>query len=189
MAAAPSPQPTRPRTRHGHFGSAPEFCRDGPLTLDLLGDIQLTNRAVGVLLDGVDSALLRPPINAYRLSLHPAGLATRIRNRSEWVAHLGHRLTRVARLTGEHRLAELLMEVRSYPGVADALDNYHEPVAAELLLTLQLAHPGGDLRFHSAVTSFGSAHDITLAELTIESFVPADAHTREFMQHLELPPQ
>ena len=158
------------------------------LVLDLVGDIQLTNRAVGPLLEGVDAALLRPPINAYRISLHPDGLATRIRNRSEWMAHLGHRLTRLARLTGDDRLARLLEEVRSYPGVADVLDNYHEPAAAELMLTLQLAHPGGDLRFHSAVTNFGSAHDITLAELTIESFVPADAHTRDFVQKLELPP-
>jgi hypothetical protein len=104
------------------------------------------------------------------------------------MAHLGHRLTRLARLTGDPRLARLLNEVRGYPGVADILDNYHEPVAAELMTTLQLAHPGSDLRFHSAVTSFGSAHDIILAELTIESFVPADSHTRDFVQSRELQP-
>jgi transcriptional regulator with XRE-family HTH domain len=159
------------------------------LVLDLLGDVRLANRAIGPLLEGVDAALLRPPINAYRLGLHPDGLAARIRNRAEWTAHLSHRLTRQARLTGDPRLGELLEEVRGYPGVADALDGHHEPAAGGLLLTLQLAHPNGDLRFHSAVTSFGSAHDITLAELTIESFVPADAHTREFLQRFGLPPQ
>ncbi len=82
------------------------------------------------------------------------------------------------------RLADLLAEVRTYPDVAAALDDYHEPVTAELLLTLQLAHPDGDLLLHSTVTSFGSPHDVTLAELTIESFFPADAHTRQLLQHL-----
>ncbi len=70
------------------------------------------------------------------------------------------------------------------PGVAASLDDYHEPVSAELLLTLQLAHPDGDLQLHSTVTSFGSPHDVTLSELTIESFFPADARTRQLLQHL-----
>jgi transcriptional regulator with XRE-family HTH domain len=156
------------------------------VVLDRWGDILLTNRTVGPLIDGVDPALLQPPINVYRLSLHPDGLAPRIRNRTEWAAHLGHRLARLARLTGDPRLAQLLDEIRTYPGVAAAVDDYRESVSAELLLTLQLAHPDGDLRLHSTVTNFGSAHDVTLAELTVESFFPADAHTREFLQRLPL---
>lgn len=111
------------------------------VVLDRWGDVVLANRAIGPLLDGVDPGLLNPPINVYRLSLHPDGLAPRIHNRTEWTAHLGHRLTRLARLTGDPRLAELLEEVRTYPGVASALDNYHEPVTAELLLTLQFGPP------------------------------------------------
>ncbi len=78
----------------------------------------------------------------------------------------------LARLTGDPRLANLLTEVRTYPGVVAALDDYHEPVTAELLLTLQLAHPAGDLLLHSTVTSFGSPRDVTLSELTVESFFP-----------------
>ena len=81
-------------------------------------------------------------------------------------------MTRLVRLTGDSRLAELLEEIRTYPGVAEALDD-HEPITGELLLTLQLAHPDGDLRLHSTVTSFGSPHDVTLSELTVESFFPA----------------
>jgi transcriptional regulator with XRE-family HTH domain len=154
------------------------------VVLDRCGDVVLTNRSVGPLLEGVDPALLMPPINVYRLSLHPDGLATRIRNRDEWTAHLGHRLARLARLTGDPRLAELLDEIRGYPGVARVLDDYHEPVTAELLLTLQLAHPAGDLRLHSTVTSFGSPQDVTLSELTVESFFPADAATRKILQSL-----
>lgn len=64
------------------------------------------------------------------------------------------------------------------------MDSNHEPASAELLLTLHLAHPGGDLRLHSTVTSFGSPHDVTLSELTIESFFPADPATRELLQNL-----
>jgi len=154
------------------------------VVLDRWGDVVLANRAVGPLLEGVDPVLLDPPINVYRLSLHPDGLPPRIRNRTEWTAHLGHRLTRLARLTGDPRLADLLAEVRTYPGVVAALDDNHEPVTAELLLTLQLAHPDGDLLLHSTVTSFGSPRDVTLAELTVESFFPADAHTRKLLQHL-----
>ena len=157
------------------------------VVLDRWGDIVLSNRAVGPLLDGIKPDLLQPPVNVYRLSLHPDGIAPRIRNRAAWTTHLGHRLTRLVRLTGDSRLTELLEEIRTYPGVAEALDD-HEPITGELLLTLQLAHPDGDLRLHSTVTSFGSPHDVTLSELTVESFFPADAHTREFLQRQSLPP-
>ena len=157
------------------------------VVLDRWGDVVLTNRAVGPLLEGVDVTLLAAPINVYRLSLHPDGMVSRIRNRTEWTAHLGHRLARLAGLTGDSRLAELLAEIRTYPGVAEALDDYHEPATAELLLTLQLAHPEGDLRLHSTVTSFGSPHDVTLSELTVESFFPADDATRQRLQRLSTP--
>ncbi|MGZ6779173.1 MAG: helix-turn-helix domain-containing protein [Mycobacterium sp.] len=152
------------------------------VVLDRYGDVVLTNRAVGPLLEGVDAELLAPPINTYRISLHPKGIASRIRNRAEWTAHLGHRLSRLARLTGDPRLAGLLDEIRTYPGVADVLDDHHEPATSDLLLTLELAHPAGDLRLHTTVTSFGSPHDVTLSELTVESFFPADEATRQRLQ-------
>jgi transcriptional regulator with XRE-family HTH domain len=154
------------------------------VVLDRCGDIVLTNRAVGPLLEGVDADLLQPPINTYRLSLHPSGMISRVRNRAEWTAHLGHRLSRLARLTGDPRLTELLDEVRGYPGVAEMLDGYREPNTTDLLLTLHLAHSDGDLRLLSTVTSFGSPHDVTLSELTVESFFPADDATRERLQQL-----
>jgi transcriptional regulator with XRE-family HTH domain len=157
------------------------------VVLDRLGDVVLTNRAVGPLLEGVDPQLLTPPINVYRLSMHPKGIAPRIHNRDEWNAHLAHRLSRLARLTGDGRLTELLEEVRGYPGVIQAMDDYHEPITAEVLLTLQLAHPAGDLRLHSTVTSFGTPHDVTLSELTVESFFPADAATRKILNRLAEP--
>jgi transcriptional regulator with XRE-family HTH domain len=155
------------------------------VVFDRYGDVVLTNRAVGPLLEGADPALLGPPVNVYRLGLHPGGLPSRIRDRAGWTAHLVHRLTRLERLTADRRLTELLAEVRGYPGVAEALaQRPTEPAAAELLLTVHLAHPGGDLLLHSTVTSFGDPRDVTLSELAVESFFPADARTRELLAGL-----
>lgn len=157
------------------------------VVLDRRGDVVLTNRAIAPLLAGVAPALLTPPINVYRLSLHPDGLASRTRNRDEWAAHLGHRLARLARLTGDARLHTLLEEVRRYPGVAEALAAVRPGGRDALLLTLELDHPEGPLSLHSTVTTFGSPHDVTLAELAIESFFPADAASRALLNRLTPP--
>jgi transcriptional regulator with XRE-family HTH domain len=151
------------------------------LVLDRRGDVQLANRAVAPLLEGVDPALLAPVVNVYRLSLHPSGLAPRIRNFAEWSAHLVHRLERLALSTGDSGLASLLAEVRAYPGV----DLERRDAQRSLLLTLHLAHPAGELQLHSTVTSFGSPNDVTLAELSVESFFPADDATRELLRQFE----
>jgi transcriptional regulator with XRE-family HTH domain len=169
------------------------------LVLDRWGDVQLTNTAVAPLLAGVAAELLEPPVNVYRLSLHPAGLAPRIRNLADWAGHLVDRLARQAHLTGDPRLAELLAEVRDYPaarehpaasthpggpahpaaGPADAA-----PLPGDVLLGLRLAHPAGELHLLSAITNFGAPHDVTLAELGVESFFPADAATRDALHRL-----
>ena len=150
------------------------------VVLDRYGDVVLANQAVGPLLEGADPALLGPPVNVYRLGLHPGGLAPRIRDRPGWTAHLVHRLSRLERLTGDLRLGALLAEVRSYPGVAEALAG--QPSGDELLLTVHLASPRGDLALHTTLTSFGDPHDVTLSELAVESFFPADERTRELLQ-------
>jgi transcriptional regulator with XRE-family HTH domain len=134
--------------------------------------------ATAPLLDGVDPALLAAP-NAYRIGLHPDGLLRRVRNPAPWIAHLGQRLTRAVRWSGDPRLAELLTEIRSYPGVAEVLDARPDPGAHDLLMTVTLASRTGDLSLHTAVTTFGGPHDVTLSELAVESFFPADASTRE----------
>jgi transcriptional regulator with XRE-family HTH domain len=152
------------------------------LVLDRWGDVLMTNGGVAPLLRGVDPELLAAP-NAYRIGLHPGGLLPRVRERAGWIAHLGHRLDRALRWSGDPRLAALHREIRGYPGVAEVLDARPDPGAQELLLTLTLADPegdpDGDLALHSALTTFGGPHDVTLAELAVESFFPADAATRE----------
>ncbi len=145
--------------------------------LDRWGDVLMTNRAAPLLLRGIEPALLAAP-NAYRIGLHPNGLLRRVREPAPWIAHLGQRLTRALRWSGDPRLAELLAEIRSYPGVADVLDARPDLAHQELLLTVTLADPAGDLSLHTTVTTFGGPHDVTLAELAVESFFPADPATR-----------
>jgi transcriptional regulator with XRE-family HTH domain len=155
------------------------------LVLDRWGDVLMSNGGTTPLMAGVDPDLLVRP-NSYRIGLHPGGLLPRIREPFAWIAHLGQRLTRALRWSGDPRLRELLGEIRTYPGVADVLDAGPELGVQELLLTVTLADPDGDpdgdLSLHTAVTTFGGPHDVTLAELAVESFFPADARTRARLQ-------
>lgn len=152
------------------------------LVIDRYGDVVMTNRAVAPLLAGLEESWLEPPVNVYRLSLHPDALAPRIHNLDQWAGHLLHRLERLCDLTGDPRLASLLAEVRAYapspgePGPAGSDDGVAP--AGDVVLPLHLDHPDGELRLYSAITHFGAAWDVTLDELSIETFVPADEATR-----------
>lgn len=146
------------------------------LVIDRSGDVVMSNRAVGPLLGMLDPAWSTPPVNVYRLSLHPGALAPHIRNLAQWANHLVHRLERLTDLTGDPKLAALLAEVRTY--VPDAGPSSRDE---HVVLPLHLAHPNGDLRLYSTITHFGAAWDVTLDELSIETFVPADAATRDLL--------
>jgi transcriptional regulator with XRE-family HTH domain len=145
--------------------------------------------ANAVLTEGVAGHLLRPPINTLRVSLHPEGLAPRIANLAEYSAHLITRLQRQAAVAGDPALTALVDELRAYPGVGDPAAT-PEPVEL-LFVPLRLrvgatgdgdGGEGSELRFFSTIATFGTALDITLAELAIESFFPADAETAAALQ-------
>jgi transcriptional regulator with XRE-family HTH domain len=155
------------------------------LVVDRCGDVVLTNRAVDALLLGLlDPAWLEPPVNVYRLSVHPEGLARHIRNADVWTAHLVHRLERLTELAGDPRLAAVLDDVRRHaPGSAPAASTPPAP-GDDVVLPLHLDHPVGELRLYSTITHFGAAWDVTLDELSIETFLPADAATRERLSRL-----
>ena len=128
---------------------------------------------------GVDPALLEPPVNVYRLGLHPDGLGARVRNMPEYSAHLLTRLQREVALTRDVDLAALLEEVRGYPGVCEPTSTAVVDPATMLFLPMQLAGPDGtELSFFSTLATFGTALDITIAELSIEAFFPADRVTQ-----------
>jgi transcriptional regulator with XRE-family HTH domain len=132
--------------------------------------------ALALLSEGVDPALLAPPANALRVCLHPDGLAPRIANLGEYGAHLVGRLARQAALAPDPAIDELLAELRGYAGASAQGSGALEP--AELLFApLSMRALGRDLRMFSTLATFGTALDITVAELAIESFFPADAAT------------
>jgi transcriptional regulator with XRE-family HTH domain len=138
--------------------------------------------ARAVLTDGVDSQLLEPPANALRVTLHPDGLAPRIANLGEWSAHLLIRLRRQALLSGDPALAALHEELTGYPGVDEGASAAVDP-AEMLFVPLRLRTPAGpELSFFSTLATFCTALDITLEELAIESFFPADAATAEILR-------
>jgi transcriptional regulator with XRE-family HTH domain len=136
--------------------------------------------ALALLTDGVAPELLAPPVNALRVSLHPDGLAPRIANFAEYRDHLLVRLHRQLANSGDPALAELYDELRAYPGVGDAPSHPVE-VAKLLFVPLVLRPPAGvdgpTLSFFSTLATFGTALDITLEELAIEAFFPADPET------------
>jgi DNA-binding XRE family transcriptional regulator len=135
------------------------------------------NRAVGLLTEGAAGFLLEPPVNVLRLSLHPEGMAPRIRNLAQWRAHLLDRLQRQVAATGSAELAALLAELRDYPG-GDG-----EPVAGgEVVVPMRYTAHGLDLAFLSTTSVFGTPHDVTVAELAVESFFPADQVTAQALR-------
>ncbi|MBA3653479.1 MAG: helix-turn-helix transcriptional regulator [Actinobacteria bacterium] len=131
------------------------------------------NAPLLALMDGVDPALLEPPVNVLRVSLHPDGLGPRIGNLDEWSAHLLTRLRREAMLSGDPALGDLYDELREYPGVKEGSDA-DATSASMLFVALKI----DDLTFFSTVATFGTALDVTLAELSIEAFFPAGDLTR-----------
>ncbi len=141
------------------------------LAVDRAWNLVALNRSVGVFTEGAAPELLRPPVNVLRLSLHPDGMAPRIVNLAQWRAHLLHRLAREAAITADPGLADLHRELAALPGGIDA-----SPVHA-IAVPLRIRHGDSELSFISTVTTFGTAVDITAAELSIEAFLPADRAT------------
>jgi transcriptional regulator with XRE-family HTH domain len=133
------------------------------------------NAPLSLLTAGAAPWLLEEPVNVLRLALHPDGVAPRIANLGEWRAHLLDRLGRQAALSGDPALAALLEELAALPGGDPA--QTHDLAAGDIATPLRLHHPAGELSFLSTVTTFGTAVDVTLAELSIEAFFPADEHT------------
>jgi hypothetical protein len=137
-----------------------------------------SNSATNRLVAGVDAALLAPPVNVLRLALHPRGMAPRTANLGEWRAHLLTRLGHQIQVSGDPVLVRLLRELRDYPGP----DAPHEVDPAACVVPLRLITDAGPLGFFSTTTVFGTPIDITLSELAVEAFYPADAPTAETLR-------
>jgi transcriptional regulator with XRE-family HTH domain len=139
------------------------------------------NAAVPALIASAEPSLLAPPVNVLRLSLHPKGLAPRIANLPEWRAHLLMRLRQQIDVTADGELIKLLDELSGYPapGGGKAPRATLNEDYAGVVVPLQLNTEAGVLSFFSTTTIFGTPVDVTLSELAIESFFPADTVTVE----------
>lgn len=140
------------------------------------------NQAVAHLAAGAEPMLLRPPVNMLRLCLHPAGLASRIVNLTQWRAHIIARLRRQIDVSGDGVLVDLLEEIRDYPCLRTAGSRTVDDDRDMIATPFRLATIDGVLSFLSTTTLFGTPVDITLSELAIETFLPADPHTAEIMR-------
>jgi transcriptional regulator with XRE-family HTH domain len=149
------------------------------LAIDRHWTLITANKAVAPLLAGVDASLRKPPINVLRLSLHPEGLAPRIVNLHEWRAHLLERLRRQIDVSADPILVDLLQELRGFPAPRTRAGVKPEKGAdyAGVAVPFRLATDSGVLSFFSTTTVFGTPVDVTLSELALESFFPADAET------------
>lgn len=146
------------------------------LVFDRHWNIIAANAAVSPMLEGVDPALRDGPVNTLRLALHPRGLAPRIANLGQWRTHLLHNLRAQIEATADPVLAALEEEVSAYP-VADPGEAYADDLGG-VAVPLRLRTAGGGLlTFISTTTVFGTPRDVTLAELALETFLPADAVT------------
>ena len=153
------------------------------IAIDRHWHLVASNAAVAPLLAGVtEASLLRPPINVLRLSLHPRGLAPLIGNLTEWRAHLLDRLRDQIAITGDTVLIRLLNELAGYPAPAAAEESRTD--YAGLAVPLQLRTPAGTLSLISCTTVFGTPIDVTLSELALETFFPADPGTAEILRGL-----
>ncbi len=157
------------------------------LAVDRHWNLVTANRAATHLMSGVAAPLLQPPVNVLRLSLHPDGLAARIANFREWRAHVLARLSQVVEKSGDTVILALIEELRAYPAPVGAAPP--KPVDAAALggiaIPFELSIESGPLRFLSTTTVFGTALDISLSELAIESFFPADEETSAMIAKLE----
>jgi transcriptional regulator with XRE-family HTH domain len=141
------------------------------------GEMVAANRAIGVLTDGAAPFLLQPPVNVLRLALHPEGMGPRINNLAEWGRHIIDSLSAMAVRSPDQRLDTFIAELKSYVPKADP-----GPEHLGFAVPLRLQTPGGELHFISTLTSFATATDVTLAELHLEAFLPADERTATILR-------
>jgi len=141
------------------------------------GDILGANSGMGLFALGASPELLEPPVNGFRLALHPDGMAARIENLADWGEHVLAHLRLRAERTPDPSLDALIDELSAYLPRSRPGSDY-----LGFTVPLRLRSPAGELRLITTLTSFATATDVTLAELHLEAFLPADEATAEILQ-------
>ena len=139
------------------------------------------NGAIGILIEQVSPALLEPPVNVLKLALHPEGLAPQIANIAQWRSHIFERLDRQIEATADSGLIALRGELAAYPSAHN--DNPGD-LASAIAVPLILDTVAGRLSLIGTITIFGTPVDVTLSELAIEAFFPADAESAALLMKL-----
>jgi transcriptional regulator with XRE-family HTH domain len=155
------------------------------VVIDRLWNSVLSNDPANRMLEGVPESLIGPPTNVFRVSLHPDGLAARTRNFPEWAAYLLGQLHRLTVVSGDPSALALEEEVSRYPNVA-ALGGWRHRIPPDepaLMIPWRLDVGGVVHSYFTTLTSFGTPQDITLAELAVELFYPADDATEAALRH------
>jgi transcriptional regulator with XRE-family HTH domain len=155
------------------------------LAVDRHWTMVAANGAVAPFMAGADPFLLQPPVNVLRLSLHPKGIAPRIANLHQWREHLLERLRRQVEISADPVLSELLKDLRGYPAPPPEKGR-RPPNGADpgVVVPFQFTTDAGVLSFFSTTTVFGTPIDITLSELAIEAFFPADEATADALRRM-----
>jgi transcriptional regulator with XRE-family HTH domain len=152
--------------------------------IDRQWNVAMVNRAGMMLAEGLPAAILGPPLNVYRLCLHPDGLASRTTNFTEWATYLLEQLRRSISVSGDPSLVALLEEVTSYPNVAQIAPMLDRPHGEDppILVPFRLSTPLGELSLFTTLTTFGTPLDVTIDELAIELFFPADGRSEQMLR-------
>ncbi|MDJ0381734.1 helix-turn-helix transcriptional regulator [Streptomyces sp. G-G2] len=162
------------------------------LVVDGTYTVVAANRGIAMLLDGLAEHLLAPPLNAMRITLHPEGLAPRIRNLGQWRAHLLAQMDRQIALARSAALRALYEEVAAYPVDHPGTDRFPaeeggagaDDAVSAIALPLRIEHDGQLLSFVSSIATFNTPMDVTVAELAIETLLPADPATAKYLRSL-----
>lgn len=154
--------------------------------IDRYWNIAASNAVLPEIYTGVAADLLRPPVNALRLSLHPSGLAPRIANLPEWRSRLLSRLQRQIEIAADPALVSLMKEISAYPCPAGDAARESSP-DHDFAIPLRLLTPLGLLSFFSTTMVFGAPLDVTLSDLALEFFFPTDAATAKAVEGAQMP--
>ena len=154
------------------------------VAIDRQWNVVIANRAAASLTTGLPDSVLGPPLNVYRLCLHADGLARRTTNFTDWASYLLQQLRRSIVVTGDPTLEALLAEVTAYPNVAQIapLTSMGYSEDPPLLVPFRMSTPQGELSLFTTLTTFGTPLDITLEELAVELFFPANDHSDQILR-------
>ncbi|MEO5842060.1 MAG: helix-turn-helix domain-containing protein [Acidimicrobiales bacterium] len=161
------------------------------VVIDRQWNVVLANEAASLLTSALPDHLLGPPLNVFRACLHPDGLARATLNFPEWATYLVGQLHRTALLTDDPALNRLAEEVDGYPNVQEVRNRRREAAfdEPELLVPLRLDVGGEELSLFTTLTTFGTPQDITLSELAVELFFPADEKSDEWLRSASALPE